>query len=71
MEDRDVKEVQEREMFDIIPPTWRPNSISSGKENEILRLGGGGEGETTGAREGGGKYLFLSRVIIIFHIRAK
>lgn len=25
---------------DIIPPTWRPNPESSGKENEKLRLGG-------------------------------
>lgn len=67
MEDKDVKEVQERELFDIIPPTWRPNPISSAKENEILRLGGGGEGgETRGAREGGGNYLFLCKIIIIF-----
>lgn len=24
---------------DIIPPTWRPNPVSSGKENEKLSLG--------------------------------
>lgn len=67
MKDRDVKEVQGRELFDIIPPTWRPNPISSGKENEKLRLGGGGEGgETREARGGGGNYLFLCKIMIIF-----